>query len=100
MTDQHDTIEHISRQQIAEFLPQAIEQALTSYHRFSQQPVPEEAKEFSAHHSACKVAIAHIDLLIKLAKWADMDTQSSTKSQELDRLMQQAMQEIAEYEDT
>jgi hypothetical protein len=29
-----------------------------------------------------------------------MDAQSNTQNQELDRLMQQAMQEIAEYEDT
>ena len=66
-------IEDASRAQIAEFLPDALKTALTSYHQFSQQAVEiGDAKLFGAHHTACKVAIAHIDLLLKLARWADL----------------------------
>ncbi|MCB1650738.1 MAG: hypothetical protein KDI46_01665 [Alphaproteobacteria bacterium] len=69
-------IEARTRCAIAEFLPHAIETALASYRRFAEDEAttPEEnkAKEFKAHHDACKIAIAHIELLIKLARWADL----------------------------
>ena len=65
-------LEEQTKQRILGFLPDAISQALKSYYMFVQQDSPEEAKAFSAHHSACKVAIAHIELLIKLARWADI----------------------------
>ena len=66
-------IEDTSRAQIAKFLPDALKTALDSYHHFATQNVTTtEAKEFGAHHTACKVAIAHIDLLLKLARWADL----------------------------
>lgn len=65
-------IEDHTRERIAEFLPAAISKALESYARFSDQDAPDEAKDFTAHHNACKVAISHIDLLIKMARWADI----------------------------
>ena len=69
-------IEVRSREAIAKFLPAAIESALASYEQFSfDQSTKNEtpqSKDFKAHHDACKVAIAHIELLIKLAKWADL----------------------------
>lgn len=65
-------LEEAGRTQIATFLPQAIAKALESYHAFMGQDVPEDAKGFSAHHTAAKVGIAHIDLLLKLARWADL----------------------------
>jgi hypothetical protein len=71
MTDPK-TIEAATREKIAEFLPDALATALSSYHLFSQQEVDTKAKEFNAHHTACKVAIAHIELLIKLARWAEL----------------------------
>lgn len=65
-------IEDLSRSQIAAFLPDAIRAALTSYQKFSNKKVSDEEKEFKDHHNACKVAISHIDLLLKLARWADL----------------------------
>ncbi len=65
-------IEMLTRRQIAEFLPTAIETALTSYQLFSESDSLDNAKDFKAHHDACKIAIAHIELLIKLAQWADL----------------------------
>ena len=67
-----EKIEDETRRRIASFLPFAIAKALESYHSFSCQSAPDEAKEFNAHHTACKVAIAHIELLIKLARWVDV----------------------------
>jgi len=65
-------IEDLSRMQIAGFLPEAIRTALNSYQHFSSKTVSDEEKEFKDHHNACKVAISHIDLLLKLARWADL----------------------------
>lgn len=70
-------IEVQTRKDIAAFLPHAIQTALESYQSFSEDQAtdPESAvtaKEFKDHHDACKVAIAHIELLIKLARWADL----------------------------
>lgn len=73
-------LEDTSRAHIARFLPQAIGKALESYHSFMGQDVPDDAKGFSAHHTAAKVAIAHIDLLLKLARWADVAQRETIRS--------------------
>ena len=100
MTEKNTTIEDDTKKQISGFLPDAIGQTLKSYYRFAQQDAPDEAKEFSAHHSACKVAIAHIELLIKLARWADLpDVNDEDNNQQmmLAAMMQQAQAEIDAY---
>lgn len=66
------TIEHLTREQVAQFLPQAIEKSLESYRTFMNADISSDHKDFSDHHKAAKVAIAHIELLIKLARWADL----------------------------
>lgn len=69
-------IEKETRDAIAAFLPGAIAAALQSYSNFLEEQATTDAqtdsKDFKAHHDACKVAIAHIELLVKLAKWADL----------------------------
>ncbi len=76
-------IEAGMRAEIACFLPSALETAIQSYVKFSEEEatMPDgkreelkknDAKSFKEHHDACKVCIAHIELLIKLAKWADI----------------------------
>lgn len=70
-------IEEKTRQSIAAFLPDILDRALLSYAAFAENNAPgEEAKDFAAHHNACKVAIAHIELLIKLARWADLEDEA------------------------
>lgn len=94
------TIESASRDQIARFLPDAIATALNSYHLFSERKVSEEPKEFAAHHGACKVAIAHIELLLKLARWADLpDARAADHNNQiiLGALMQEAEEELERY---
>ena len=69
-------LEQQTRRDIADFLPEAIETALESYRNFSLEQATKDDEEtpesFKKHHDACKVAIAHIKLLIELAKWADL----------------------------
>lgn len=69
-----ESIEAGSRARIAAFLPEAIGKALESYYAFVAQEVSDDVKAFSAHHSAGKVAIAHIELLLKLARFVDLPT--------------------------
>ncbi|MAY99507.1 MAG: hypothetical protein CMH32_03145 [Micavibrio sp.] len=76
-------IEEETRRQIAHFLPDAIAKTLQSYKDFYDSDAGfESAKEFSAHHSACKAAIAHVELLIKLAKWADLPDETGHREED------------------
>lgn len=95
-----EKIEYAGRDQIATFLPDAIAKALTSYHRFADNSIPDDPKGFSAHHGACKVAIAHIELLLKLARWADLpDANAEDKNAQviLSAMMEEATEKLAEY---
>lgn len=62
------------RAKIACHLPKAFDAAICSYQSFYDTALYDDAKSFSAHHSACKAAIAHLQLLIKLADWVEADT--------------------------
>lgn len=94
-------IEEKTRQQIARFLPDALAKALSSYHSFmdKNQPSENDAKEFSQHHTACKAAIAHIELLIKLAQWAHLpDARAEDHNHQivLAAMLQEAQTELSE----
>lgn len=95
----NDIIEDATREQVASFLPSAINKALQSYHHFSDshQPDSSDPKKFAAHHSACKVAIAHVELLLKLARWADID--DSEPTDDLARMLSHAEEEVRRYHD-
>ena len=91
------TIENSTRQQIAEFLSEAITLAVGSYREHMSATI----KDFEAHHKKAKVAISHIELLIKLAKWADLpDTKiaGDENAKYLQALMAKAEAEVEAYE--
>lgn len=67
-------IDEATRKQVARFVPEALQKAVDSYNGFMGREIGEKPKEFSEHHAASKAALAHIDLLLKLAKWANVDT--------------------------
>lgn len=94
-------IQNTVRQQVADFLPDAITRALASYFQFSKdKPTEEECKEFAARHTAAKAAIAHVELLIKLAKWADLpDPEAENHNQQvmLAGLLKEAQEELDSY---
>ncbi len=52
-------------------LPKQIATVIADYEEFSSLKAPDDPKGFAAHHAACKTAIAHVDLLLKLAKWTE-----------------------------
>jgi len=43
-----------------------LNKAIQDYHLFATQASPLDAKEFTAHHNACKAALAHILMIQKL----------------------------------
>ena len=58
---------------IKKIMPFFINETLDRYSDFYNSGNPSDAKEFSAHHSACKSALAHIETLLKIARWSDDD---------------------------
>lgn len=95
----HTTIEAQTRSQIAEILPRAIAKAMESYEDFLENPDISDAKAFKDHHNACKVAIAHVALLIKLAEWAELPAQAdldAAQHQVLRALIDDAEAELAQ----
>lgn len=88
-----------TRARIADLLPQALEASLDSYHSFVTTGVDaEKTKNFAAHHTAAKVALAHIQLLIKLASMIDVPGEENPNS-DLMMLMNKAMIEIGNFSD-
>lgn len=83
------------RAKIAESLPHAIDFALQSYRKFYANETYADAKDFSAHHTACKTAIAHIELLLKLASWAKLPDEDT--DDELAALLSDAEAELKKY---
>ena len=62
------SIEESSRTEIKTFLPEALANAIRSYDSHMRETQP---KDLAKHHATGKVVVAHIELLLKLARWAD-----------------------------
>lgn len=68
MKDKIPEIGAQARAQIAENLPKAIERTVDSYHTFMDtEQTKKQSDEFKSRHAAAKTALAHIELLMKLA---------------------------------
>ena len=59
------------REQCAQELPKRIEDAFAMYRRYISEPPPDDPKLFSAYQTGAKAALAHIEALTKLARWAE-----------------------------
>ncbi|ARJ66200.1 hypothetical protein WV31_11290 [Magnetospirillum sp. ME-1] len=59
------------RTRLAASLPDHVAAALAGYEEFTASAPPADAKGFAAWHAAAKAALAHVDLLVKLARWAE-----------------------------
>ena len=107
-------IDDQTRNRIAEFLPKALASAINSYHAFScletenngQEDTQHttkntksvsKAKTFYDHHNACKVAIAHIELLLDLAKYAHLPDDDINADGTRDNLVSMLEEAQAEY---
>ncbi len=85
---------------LSELLIPDLKQALCSYHEFKQKQAPDKPKEFTAYHNACKSALMHIALLLKLIQNAPTTTSSKSDSPNWIMQARQALQPETEEEDT
>ncbi|BAE53084.1 hypothetical protein [Paramagnetospirillum magneticum] len=58
------------RARLSATLPDHVAAALAGYEDFTATSPPADAKGFAAWHAAAKAALAHVDLLVKLARWS------------------------------
>lgn len=82
-------------------LPEKISKVIESYENFSEQAVPDDAKGFSAHHSACKSAVSHAETLLKLARWTDNEAALKTEGDkdDIEQLIKEAKADIDGFDD-
>ncbi len=83
-------------------LPEKVSQVLESYENFAGRNIPEDAKGFSAHHSACKSAVIHAETLLKLARWGEDDlpaVAADTSQDNILTMLNEARAELDEYND-
>lgn len=83
------------RNKLRKTLPEKIMTVLQSYDNFSAQAIPDDAKGFTAHHSACKSAVVHAETLLKLAKWTEYEDQTPKDE---DNNLASILSEAREYE--
>ncbi len=57
-------------------LPEKLTSVFSEYNDFTAQPAPLDAKSFGAYHTACKNALSHIILLMKMLHLADENEES------------------------
>lgn len=67
MTEDLDSL----RRHLAAGLPARVRSAVECYERFAADEPPSDAKGFAAWHAAAKAALAHVEVLVKLARWAE-----------------------------
>ena len=90
--------EEMTRGQIAAFLPRALATAIASYDLFLGQTDMNDPQKFKAHHDACKVALAHIELLLKLAQWAEVAEDCEDPDEKLAALLAAGQAEVERSE--
>lgn len=79
----------------AVFLGEALDRTVKSYEDYTQKVI--EDKNFKTHHDACKAALSHIEMLLKLTKMSETppaDHDSALKKERLRVLMENARAEL------
>ncbi len=91
------------KQSLKKTLPAKISEVIAGYEIFAGRPVPDDAKGFNAHHSACKAAVIHAETLLKLARWTeegtDISSETNDQKTELQYLLDEAHREEEDFDD-
>ena len=79
-------------------IPEKLLNALENYASFTNQPAPSDAKSFGVYHTACKSALSHILLLMKLLQVVGAEKVSENSDNWLEKA-QQAVLNMEEDDD-
>ena len=89
------------RAQISAQLEAAATRVIESYRTFmNDEPEAGDARAFAARHAACKAALAHLDLLMRLARLVGVEPEAVEASEEEARLIAEAREALAGEEDS
>jgi hypothetical protein len=87
------------RRRMSAAMPERLAAAMDSYDGFALANPPTEAKAFAAHHGACKAALAHVELLLKLTRWATGKAEGASEGDDLGRLIAEARSILGDDDD-
>lgn len=86
------------RTQAAEFLPQALKTAILSYQSLlNPEAIKKEDDPFRSYHDRGKIALAHIELLLKVAERVGMDDGLENNDDLHDLIFQAQKDVVAHY---
>lgn len=68
------------RIQLIEDLPSLLDKAISDYKDVAMEQSTNDIKSFAAHQAACRTALTHLQLLVKLAAWAEDATDGEMAS--------------------
>ncbi|MBC8038079.1 MAG: hypothetical protein H7X89_12765, partial [Rhizobiales bacterium] len=75
--------------------PDYVLSALAGYERFTADEPPPDAKGFAAWHAAAKAALTHVDVLVKLVRWAGAGANAEADSDDgISQLLAEARQAL------
>ena len=66
-------------------LPEKLSAVLQEYNDFTAQPAPLDSKSFGAYHTACKNALSHMVLLMKMLQLLDENNQQENPDNWLEK---------------
>lgn len=85
------TKKNVAVHDLANQLPEMIKTALHRYKTFTDIAPPKDAKLFTAHATASKAALAHLEQLLKLARMVDGESSGAVgQPADLDNLIADA----------
>jgi len=87
------------RRRLAGALPAGIARALAGYDSFTAGLPPDDPKGFAAWHAAARAALAHVDLLVRLVRWAQGGTSVGADADDpVEALLAQARAALAGFD--
>ncbi len=79
-----------AERKLAAQLPALIDTAVESYRRFALAEAPPDAKGYAAQQAACKAALAHLDLLLRLARALLPKSEAAGRAPDIETLIAEA----------
>ncbi|MCR6633146.1 MAG: tail fiber protein [Magnetospirillum sp.] len=96
MTEDMETL----RRLVQGALPERMRAALAGYERFTAEEPPADAKGFAGWHAAARAALAHVEVLVKLMRWAEGGAGADPETDDgLHRLLAEARHALGQLDE-